>query len=100
MADNNKPKKSGFEVLSEVEGIVSNIDGLIDALCLIDSCFSLDNETLNENEKLFLCTNYSMIRNIHNIVETGLREIADQIGAVKLDKESSDSKHYKILGTV
>ena len=92
MVDNNKPKKSGFEVLSEVESIVANIDGLIDALCLVDSCFSLDNETLSDNEKLYLCTNYPTIRNIHNIVETGLREIADKIGAIKLNKEDSDPK--------
>ena len=90
MVENNKPQKTGFEVLTEVESIVSNIDGLIDALCLVDNCFRLDNETLSKSEELYLLTNYTAIRNIHNIVETALREIADKIGAIKPYKESSD----------
>ena len=90
MVDKNKPVKTGFEVLTEVESIVANIDGLIDALCLVDNCFSLDNETLSECEKIYLLANYSTIRNIHNIVETALHEIADKIGAIKLNKESPD----------
>ena len=90
MIDNNKPVKSGFEVFTEVETIVANLDGLIDALCLVDNCFSLDNETLSECEKVYLLANYTAIRNIHNIVETALREIAEKIAAIKLNKEDSD----------
>ena len=90
MVDKNKPVKTGFEVLTEVETIVSNLDGLIDALCLVDNCFSLDNETLSECEKVYLLANYTAIRNIHNIVETALREIADKIAGINLNKESSD----------
>lgn len=90
MIDNNKPVKSGFEVFTEVETIVANLDGLIDALCLVDNCFSLDNETLSDCEKVYLLANYTAIRNIHNIVETALREIAEKIAAIKLNKEDSD----------
>ena len=64
MIDNNKPVKSGFEVFTEVETIVANLDGLIDALCLVDNCFSLDNETLSDCEKVYLLANYTAIRNI------------------------------------
>ena len=45
-----------------------------------------------ECEKIYLLANYSTIRNIHNIVETALHEIADKIGAINLNKESSDPK--------
>ena len=82
-----KVKKSGFEVKTEVEDIVANMDGVIDALCLIDSAFALDNETLSKNEAMYLVANHATIRNVHNLVETQLREIADKLAAINLEKD-------------
>ena len=80
-------KKSGFEVKTEVEDIAANLDGIIDTLCLIDSAFHLDNETLDKNEAMYLVANHGTIRNVHNLVETQLREMADKLAAIKLEKD-------------
>ena len=80
--------KTGEEVLSEVNEIIVNMEGLIDALCLIDNAFSLDNCTLNQCEQLYLIANHSTILNIHNLVEISLHEIIEKIDSIKLQKEA------------
>ena len=79
MVDNNKPVKTGFEVLTEVESIVANIDGLIDALCLVDNCFSLDNETLSECEKIYLLAHDRARRQL--LIDNGVRQIENFLTA-------------------
>ena len=84
----SKVKKTGFEIYTEVETIVANMQGLIDALCLVDNCFSLDNNTLDSLDAMNLVANHETIRNIHNLVETELHEIIEKIEAIQLEKDS------------
>lgn len=82
--------KTGFEVYTEVENIVANLEGYIDALCLLDNVFSLDHRELDEIERFYLVANYTTIGSIHTLVETGLREIVEKIEAINTEKEDSD----------
>jgi len=84
--------KTGFEVYTEVENIVANLEGYIDALCLLDNVFSLDNNNLDELERYYLIANHTTIGSIHCLVETGLREIVEKIEAINTKKEDSDSE--------
>ena len=82
-----KREKSGFEVKTEVEEIIANIDGVIASLWLLDNVFELDSTELSDLGKKQLIANHGIIASVHHLVETQLSEMAKQIETIKLEKD-------------